>query len=69
MSGNLSVCQKGLKSQVAYSRKLARLREGQALLLEQRQCKFPLQLRFTDVSCREYFVWGRNRHVCSLYCQ
>jgi hypothetical protein len=39
MDGNLTVCQKSLKSELVYPRKATRLREGQTILLEQPQCE------------------------------
>jgi hypothetical protein len=49
MDGDLAFRQQRLKGELADFRQTARLREGQALLLEQRQRKFLLQLGFADV--------------------
>jgi len=56
MNWNLAFRQQRLESELAHFRKTARLREGQPLLLKQRQREFLLELELTDVSRGKDFV-------------
>ena len=56
MDRNLALRQQGLKCELAHFGETACLREGQPLLLEQRQGKFLLQLRLSDMSGHEHFI-------------
>ena len=56
MDRNPAFRQQRLKGELAHLRQTARLREGQPLLLEQRQREFLLQLRLADMSRREDLV-------------
>ena len=59
MNRNPALRRQRLKGELADLREAARLREGQPLLLEQRQGKLLLKLRFGDVSrCESEMVTG-----------